>query len=112
MIIEEGNYYFLQTKEEGWEHEKYIMRILPRPDTLPVQLYRTETLGLHNGQMWENDWYEENIQREATQEEIETFLTERNKYESRLPGIGEMVTGMKLETFEDSIKALKKITDI
>jgi hypothetical protein len=109
MIIEEGKYYVLQTTEPGWEHEKYIMKIQPRPNVLPEQIYRTETLGLHNGQMWVNDWAENYIQREATPEEIELFLFERNKYGVKLPGIGEMVTGMKLETLDDTFTALQKI---
>ncbi|MGV2886198.1 hypothetical protein [Paenibacillus taichungensis] len=109
MIIEEGKYYVLQTTEPGWEHEKYIMKIQPRPNVLPEQIYRTETLGLHNGQMWVNDWAESYIQREATPEEIDLFLLERNKYGIKLPGIGEMVTGMKLETLDDTVTAIKKI---
>lgn len=109
MIIEEGKYYVLQTTELGSEHEKYIMKVQERPHALPKQIHRTETLGLHNGQMWENDWVEGYIQREATVDEINLFLSERNKHGVKLPGLGEMVSGVKLETLDETVAALRKV---
>lgn len=32
MKIEGGRYYTLNTTEEGFEHEKYVMLVFPRPE--------------------------------------------------------------------------------
>jgi hypothetical protein len=107
MKIETGRYYVLQSTEEA-QNEKYIMLVLPRPDYLPEQLYRTETLGIHNMTMWQNDWLEEYFHREADPTEVETFVSERNKHGERLQGIGELVTGgFRI----DNIEELPKLID-
>lgn len=108
MKIEVGRYYTLNTTEEGFEHEKYVMLVLPRSDSLPEQQHRTETLGLHNLTMWQNDWLEEYFQREANQEEVDLFQTERLKYDDKLQGIGEMVSGgFKIDKIEDLPKMIE-----
>ena len=88
--IEEGKYY----ANDG-EDTTTIMLVIPRKAWTPPTLYRTESLAVQGMQMWQNDWLREYFDREATQEEIEVFEHERMKYGESLPGIGEMVVGMK-----------------
>lgn len=108
-MIEEELYYVMKSSEDGWD-EKYIMHVLPQPYTLPEQIIRTETLAIHsNMRMWQNDWVKEYFRREATPDEVALCQCERAKYGNKLQDVGEMVTGSKLETIEDSILALEKL---
>lgn len=112
MIIEVGQYYANDNKDDG-ANETCIMLIVPRRPFLPEQLYATETLAIHsNMRMWNNDWLEQYIQRQATPEEIALFISERKKYGDTLPGFGEMLTGRKLETFADTISAITDIASV
>jgi hypothetical protein len=111
MKIETGKYYVLQSTEEGHEHEKYIMLVLPKTYSLPEHIYRTETLAIHNMKMWENDWIESYFHREASPAEIEFFVSERAKFGVDLQGVGEMVTGgFKIEKIEDLPKLIDYVS--
>lgn len=110
MQIETRRYYVIQSTEEA-QGDKYIILVLPRPDYLPEQLHRTETLGIHNMTMWQNDWLEEYFHREADSVEVELFVAERKKYGERLQGIGELVSGgFKIDSIEDLPKLLDYVS--
>lgn len=95
LLIQQGQYYVRDTLES----EKYIMLVLPRPETLPDSMYRTETMGIHReNQMWVFDWLVEYFDRAATEDEINLFKEQRTKYGDALPSYGEaVVVSIKLK---------------
>lgn len=93
MEIKIGQYYALESTEEG-STEVNIIKILPnKPNMLDVFVY-TETLYTKDGQvcdLYTNDWVKDSIQREATESEIQLFKNTREKM-SDLKSFGELVS--------------------
>ncbi|MCV0023403.1 MULTISPECIES: hypothetical protein [Bacillus] len=81
MEIKVGQYYALESTEEG-STEVNIIKILPnKPNMLDVFVC-TETLYIKDGQvcnLYTNDWVKDLIQREATEDEIQLFKKTREK---------------------------------
>lgn len=92
MEIKEGQYYALESTEEG-STEVNIIKTLPnKPNMLDVFVC-TETLYIRDGQVFDlytNDWVKDFIQREATKSEIQLFKNTREKM-SDLKSYGELV---------------------
>ncbi|MFU8710608.1 hypothetical protein [Bacillus velezensis] len=93
MEIKVGQYYALESTEEG-STEINIIKILPnKPNMLDVFVC-TETLYIKDGQvcdLYTNDWVKDFIQREATENEIALFNKIREKM-SNLKSYGELVS--------------------
>lgn len=95
MEIKLGQYYALESTEEG-RTEVNIIKILPnKPNTLDVFVC-TETLYVTDGEvcdLYTNDWVKDSIQREATESEIELFKNTREK-------MGDLISYGKLVSSE------------
>ncbi|MCY7829897.1 hypothetical protein MOB37_18635 [Bacillus spizizenii] len=93
MEIKVGQYYALESTEEG-STEINIIKILPnKPNMLDVFVC-TETLYIKDGQvcdLYTNDWVKDSIQREATEDEIQLFKKTREKI-GDLKSYGELVS--------------------
>ncbi|MEC5219957.1 hypothetical protein [Bacillus atrophaeus] len=93
MEIKVGQYYALESTEEG-STEINIIKILPnKPNMLDVFVY-TETLYVKDGQvcdLYTTDWVKDSIKREATESEIQLFKNTREKM-SDLKSYGELVS--------------------
>lgn len=107
MLVTEGKYFVRECKEDGFD-EKYIMLILPKNQWNAETVFRTETLAVHNMDLWQNDWHLDFIDREATEEEITLIKSERSKYEE-LMGLGEKLVGKKLSTVDESLKTTSQL---
>ncbi|MED4861403.1 hypothetical protein [Bacillus atrophaeus] len=93
MEIKVGQYYALESTEEG-STEVNIIKILPnKPHMLDV-FACTETLYVKDGQvrdLYTTDWVKDSIQREATESEIQLFKNTREKM-SDLKSYSELVS--------------------
>lgn len=116
LMIEEGKYYVLEVLDApegvlhivktdiGWD-QKYIIHVLPKPNFLPANIFRTETLACHaNLRIMQIDWLDYFLSTEATPEEAAFFESKRFEYKDKM----ENFERMKVETVEDYFNLLKK----
>ncbi|CAI6276927.1 hypothetical protein NRS6131_10000 [Bacillus subtilis] len=93
MEIKVGQYYALESTEEG-STEVNIIKILPNKPNMLNVFVCTETLYIKDGQvcdLYTNDWVKDSIQREATEREIQVFKNTREKMNDPKP-YGELVS--------------------
>ncbi|MEC2062697.1 hypothetical protein [Bacillus inaquosorum] len=93
MEIKVGQYYALESTEEGTTEVNIIKILSNKPNMLDVFVC-TETLYIKDGQvcdLYTNDWIKDSIQREATENEIQLFKKTREKM-SDLKSYGELVS--------------------
>ncbi|NUJ16831.1 hypothetical protein FKN04_09520 [Bacillus glycinifermentans] len=92
--IEVGRYYANDRVDIDGKHEKNIIKVIPSKPHMPDSMVRTQTLWVKDSQpqnLFINDWVEDLIQREATEEEIKLFRKTRDQLND-LKSYGEIVS--------------------
>ncbi|MBW7976755.1 hypothetical protein [Bacillus velezensis] len=93
MEIKVGQYYALESTEEG-STEVNIIKILPNKPNMLNVFACTETLYVKDGQvrdMYTTEWVKDSIKRRATKSETQLFKNTREKM-GELESYGELVS--------------------